>query len=403
MTRPTLRFNEPTEIALTGADMRAEINGIRAPLWKALALQAGDVLRMRGIIGPGTRAYIAIRGGLQVPRYLGSRATFTLGNFGGHGGRALRLGDVLPMGEHDGDSGIGNGLPSSLIPSYTNAWEIGVLYGPHGEPDFFTEADIEMIFSTDWKVHFNSNRTGIRLIGPKPQWARTDGGEAGLHPSNIHDNAYAIGAIDFTGDMPIILGPDGPSLGGFVCPACIAESELWKMGQLKPGDTVRFRRMPTGGGECAREVEQDREVAGPPRPAGYRKRQTFDPAKEEDAVHGIVCPRSPGGWPCAIGGRATNTCLWSMGRSCWTWPCVSACMRSWSGWRRSTFRGIIDLTPGIRSLQVHFESRTLPLDDLMKTLLMAESELPEIDQIEVPSRIVHLPLSWGRSLHAAGD
>jgi urea carboxylase len=61
-----------------------------------------------------------------------------------------------------------------------------------------------------------------------------------LHPSNIHDNAYAIGAIDFTGDMPIILGPDGPSLGGFVCPAVIAHAELWKVGQLKPGDKVKF-------------------------------------------------------------------------------------------------------------------------------------------------------------------
>ena len=73
----------------------------------------------------------------------------------------------------------------------------------------------------------------MRLIGPKPRWARADGGEAGLHPSNIHDNAYAVGTIDFTGDMPIILGPDGPSLGGFVCPATIVEAELWKIGQLK--------------------------------------------------------------------------------------------------------------------------------------------------------------------------
>ena len=78
-----------------------------------------------------------------------------------------------------------------------------------------------MFFATDWEVHYNSSRTGVRLIGPKPQWARRDGGEAGLHPSNIHDNAYAIGAVDFTGDMPVILGPDGPSLGGFVCPATI--------------------------------------------------------------------------------------------------------------------------------------------------------------------------------------
>jgi urea carboxylase len=89
-------------------------------------------------------------------------------------------------------------------------------------------------------VHYNSSRTGVRLIGPKPKWTRKDGGDAGLHPSNIHDNAYAIGAIDFTGDMPVILGPDGPSLGGFVCPAVIVDAELWKIGQLRAGDSVRF-------------------------------------------------------------------------------------------------------------------------------------------------------------------
>ncbi|MGB8167442.1 MAG: 5-oxoprolinase/urea amidolyase family protein, partial [Chthoniobacteraceae bacterium] len=259
LTGPTLRFNAATEIAITGADMQAELNGIRAPRWKAIEVNAGDVLRLRGIDGPGARAYLAVRGGLQVPRYLGSRSTFTLGNFGGHGGRALRLGDVLHLGSSDGASALGTMLPPSLLPVYRSDWEIGVIYGPHGAPDFFTDADIEMIFATDWKVHFNSNRTGVRLIGPKPQWARADGGEAGLHPSNIHDNAYAVGAIDFTGDMPIILGPDGPSLGGFVCPACISEAELWKIGQLKPGDTVRFRRMPLAEAN-ARELEQDRMI-----------------------------------------------------------------------------------------------------------------------------------------------
>jgi urea carboxylase len=79
-----------------------------------------------------------------------------------------------------------------------------------------------------------------RLDGPKPQWARQDGGEAGLHPSNIHDNAYAIGSLDFTGDMPVILGPDGPSLGGFVCPAVVISRDLWILGQLKAGDRIRF-------------------------------------------------------------------------------------------------------------------------------------------------------------------
>ncbi|MEI8641804.1 hypothetical protein P4S68_14675 [Pseudoalteromonas sp. Hal099] len=60
------------------------------------------------------------------------------------------------------------------------------------------------------------------------------------HPSNIHDNAYAFGTVDFTGDMPVILGPDGPSLGGFVCPFTVISADLWKLGQLKAGDSLRF-------------------------------------------------------------------------------------------------------------------------------------------------------------------
>src|SRR5690606_34379878 len=99
---------------------------------------------------------------------------------------------------------------------------------------------MQTFLATDWEVHFNSSRTGVRLIGPKPEWVRDSGGEAGLHPSNIHDNPYAIGAVDFTGDMPVILGPDGPSLGGFVCPVTIIEADLWQLGQLKAGDKVRF-------------------------------------------------------------------------------------------------------------------------------------------------------------------
>jgi len=164
-----------------------------------------------------------------------------LGGFGGHG-RALRARDIVHFNQNSSND-VCQELPASLIPQYTNRWEIGVLFGPHTAPEFFIEADIGMLFSADWKVHYQSDRTGVRLIGPKPVWARPDGGEAGLHPSNIHDNAYAVGTIDFTGDMPILLGPDGPSLGGFVCPATVVQAELWKLGQLKAGDIVHFRRI----------------------------------------------------------------------------------------------------------------------------------------------------------------
>ena len=135
-------------------------------------------------------------------------------------------------------------------------------------------------------MHHNSARTGVRLIGPKPTWARPDGGEAGLHPSNIHDTPYAVGAIDFTGDTPIILGPDGPSLGGFVCPAVVASGELWKLGQLRPGDTVRF--VPVREAEAARLAE---------RPCCRRRVVTDGQGDGDDGVLGRLerDRRAPGG------------------------------------------------------------------------------------------------------------
>ena len=123
--------------------------------WKVIHVSAGFVLQMGECVGPGARAYILFRGGLDVPKYLGSASTFTLGKFGGHAGRALRTGDVLHI------CGVGaracpknpEGVGASTYPT---SWEIGAVYGPHGAPDFFTRADIETFFSADWKVHYNS-------------------------------------------------------------------------------------------------------------------------------------------------------------------------------------------------------------------------------------------------------
>ena len=142
--------------------------------------------------------------------------------------------------------------------------------GPHGAPDFFTESDIDTLFHHAYEVHYNSSRTGVRLIGPKPAWARSDGGEAGLHPSNIHDNAYAFGTLDFTGDMPVLLGPDGPSLGGFVCPVTVIDADLWKLGQLRAGDRVRFRAVTAGpcGDRRSRAEEAAIERLAPSRGQG---------------------------------------------------------------------------------------------------------------------------------------
>jgi urea carboxylase len=355
---PVLQFGVDSVIALTGATMTATLEGARVPFWEPIVVKAGNVLTLGSIDGPGQRTYLAVQGGFDVPEYLGSRSTFTLGQFGGHVGRALRKGDVLRLTRSTPTLDSCVRLESAEIPAYGKQWNIAVTYGPHGAPDFFTEVDIDIFFSTDWEVHYNSSRTGVRLIGPKPQWARTDGGEAGLHPSNIHDNAYAIGAIDYTGDMPVILGPDGPSLGGFVCLAVITRSDLWKMGQLRPGDSIRFKKVSSHASPVLQRLEGQGRVAVSYRHSGedYLLVEYGAPVLDLELrfrVHALM---------------------------------------EWLDRHRQP--GIIDLTPGIRSLQIHYDSRTLSQSALRDLLLLAEDELPSVDKLEVPSRIVHLPLSW---------
>ena len=386
---PKLKFNKSAVIAITGAPIDATLDGVPIALWQSHHIQAGSVLKLGKVEAHGCRTYLSIQGGFDVPDYLGSKSTFTLGQFGGHGGRAIRVGDVLPLSKETAKFTTKT-LPVEMRPVYTSEWEIGVLYGPHGAPDFFTDDDIAMFFSTDWEVHYNSNTTGIRLIGPKPTWARKDGGEAGLHPSNIHDNAYAIGTVDFTGDMPVILGPDGPSLGGFVCPATIVQAELWKMGQLKAGDKIRFKRLTQ---DEARQLElaQNAEITTltPASSVAIKATtvQIFTPILgevTETETQVKVVYRQAGDKYLLVEYGPLGLDLTLRFR-------IHALMQ-WL--EKENVQGILNLTPGIRSLQVHYDSLALPVEKLLTLLKSAEALLPAVEEMEVPTRIVHLPLSW---------
>ncbi|MFT5533811.1 MAG: urea carboxylase [Burkholderiaceae bacterium] len=391
----TLAFNSDCLIALAGADMGASVtgsDGTRALAnWQAHLLRAGETLRCGTVEGAGVRGYLAFCGGIDTPEYIGSRATFTLGQFGGHGGRALRSGDVLKLFAAQPSP---NALPATAVPVYGSAWEVAVHYGPHGAPDFFTDDDVTMFFGTDWQVHFNSSRTGVRLIGPKPRWARTDGGEAGLHPSNIHDNAYAIGSIDFTGDMPVILGPDGPSLGGFVCPAVIVSADLWKIGQLKPGDTVRFVRVSDVDAAALREA-QESVFDAVSLPAPIFVPPHSDAGNTLPAI--LRTGALPDGTALVFRRAGDDYLLIEFGDAILDINLrfrVHALMESIE---LAQLAGVIDLTPGIRSLQVHFDHRQLPLSRLVVLLDALIAALPSVEDMVVRSRIVHLPLAWNDS------
>ena len=408
VTGPTLRFNTDTVIALTGARMAAQLDGLPVAHWAAIPVRRGQVLELGGIYGAGVRSYLLVRGGLAAPLVMGSRATFALGRIGGHGGRALRPGDVLHLAvEPVAEPGV---MASPLVPEYGHQWRLRVLYGPHGAPDFFTTEDIATFFRTEWQVHYHSSRTGVRLIGPRPQWARPDGGEAGLHPSNIHDNAYAIGTVDFTGDMPVILGPDGPSLGGFVCPATVIEADLWKLGQLRPGDTLLFEAVDL---DTARHLAADLDDAvaslrvpemGPPSVTAVETvaaasavlRERPSARETIDRAHGSA---RAGGHPVGVTYRPAGDryLLVEYGPLVLDLALrfrVQALLEWLVG---QNIPGVREMTPGVRSLQIHFEPRQLSQARLLDVLEQAEAELQDLSDAEMPSRIVHLPLAWDDS------
>ncbi|HEY9355735.1 MAG TPA: 5-oxoprolinase/urea amidolyase family protein, partial [Arthrobacter sp.] len=262
MTGPSLTFTHPTTVCVTGAEATVTVDGAEVPSWAPVTVPAGGTLDVGTAAGHGLRGYILFQGGLDIPEYLGSASTFTLGQFGGHAGRVLRAGDVL-RAVQPAAGAVTTEVPLDSRPALASTWELAVTEGPHGAPEFFQREDIEELYAAEYEVHFNSARTGVRLTGPKPRWARTDGGEAGLHPSNIHDTAYSVGALDFTGDTPILLGPDGPSLGGFVCPVTVVTADRWKLGQLRPGDKVRFVPVRASQAPSAKDLGPGRQLVLP--------------------------------------------------------------------------------------------------------------------------------------------
>jgi urea carboxylase len=405
---PSLRFRSPTTICIAGAPTSASLSidggeQVTVPGWTAMAVPAGSTLHI-GEVGPaGCRAYLAVSGGFDGHRFLGSRATFDLGRFGGHGGRALLAGDVVRLLDpHHPETVPGTTVPDEHRPPMVERWEIGVLYGPHGAPDFFTDDDIATFLAAEWQVHYNSNRTGVRLIGPTPTWARPDGGEAGLHPSNIHDTVYAVGAVDFTGDMPVVLGPDGPSLGGFVCPVTIAGAEQWKMGQVRAGDTIRFHLLDHDLA-VALDTEQrhhlDLLAADPaptPGPTPRREPDLVPQATTTTSVPAVLDrrPAAPDR-PSVTYRRSGDACvLVEYGDNVLDLDLRLRAHALQQHLAERAVTGVVELSPGIRSLQVRYDHHRRSLTSLVDELLAIEDELPGLDEVTVPSRVVHLPLSW---------
>jgi urea carboxylase len=391
---PTLRFPAGAVVALVGAAMPITIDGVPAVPDHPLVVAPGGVV-VAGVATDGLRATLAVRGGIELAPYLGSRSTFTLARFGGHDGRALAAGDELAIGAGavDDPAPLGPGVG----PRLRREWEIGVVVGPHTAPEFLTEDGVEALLRTTWGVDPNSARTGVRLLGPKPRWAREDGGDAGLHPSNIHDTGYAIGAVDLTGDMPVILGPDGPSLGGFVCPAVVAAAERWKIGQLRPGDAVRLVPWTLAEAEVADARRQAwvERATGPVWPVA---RPSWNAALRRSGPAGsgvIATDESDAGVPpVTIRQAGDRFILVEFGPMALDLA-LRLRVQALDRWAHEHLGpGLVDATPGVRSLLVQVDGRQLTTGAAVGALREACASLGELADEAFPSRIVHLPLSW---------
>lgn len=391
---PKLKFMRPCIVALTGAKMHACLNGQEVvPWWESFVVDSGDILEIGNIIEHGCRAYLAIRGGIQVPLYLGSRSTFPSGNLGGMQGRCLISGDHLPVIAQDLSTYTHRKLEAEEIPNFGDYWEIGVLPGPQESPDYFTEEAMHTFYNTDYVVHYNSNRLGVRLIGPKPIWARKDGGDGGSHPSNVHDHEYAIGTINFTGDMPIVLTVDGPSLGGFACPATIIASEFWKIGQVKANDKIRFKKT---------TIENALESR----------------LKIDDLLHKIVHGKRLPNYKLDVDENVVTNTILRVIPSSTSHP--GALIRL-AGDRyilmeygpmeldlnlrfrvhlleqkliEADISGLLETAPGVRSLQIQYDLRVLKLSKLLNTIEEIDKSLPMVENLKINTRIVRLPLAF---------
>ncbi len=394
----TLQFLQDTVIALSGAPSAATLDDEPCPWNQAVVVKAGQVLAMGKVLS-GCRSYLAVAEGFAVARYLGSKATFALGGFGGLHGQPLRTHDRLPLEKKSEAASVTLPMPLPAL-AFSTHWRIAVLYGPHGAPDFFTEDFITLFFNTAWEVHYNSNRLGIRLLGPKPSFTRSDGGEAGLHPSNIHDTVYAIGAVNFTGDLPVILTVDGPSLGGFVCPVTIIDSELWKVGQFKPSDTVQF--VPVAfAAACTHRRERelwfsDAALAPDFHPDFFVNPSSKAAIIKEDLSQQCVLQILPetSKRPAVVYRQAGDSyVLIEYGENQLDLRLRVRVHLLMAALDDLHLPGVFERSPGVRSLQIRFDPLRCDRAFLLKTLATLEENL-SADYPPIPSRILYLPLAF---------
>ena len=241
-----VRFLQDVDFAVTGADAAAQLDGVALAPWWTRRARAGQVLTLGGA-GPGfrsgARSYLLLAGGVDVPVVLGSRSTQLRGQFGGHHGRALLKGDVLPgqpaLALAGGpDAGFGLMPPDLALPqreffaAQSDKAVTAMRVVPAAEYDNFDAASLQNFWGTDWKISAQSDRYGYRLSGVALALRET-------METRSHGIVPGVIQVPHSG-QPIIQMRDAQPSGGYPKIGTVIEADLWRLGQARAGSLIRF-------------------------------------------------------------------------------------------------------------------------------------------------------------------
>jgi antagonist of KipI len=241
---PVVSFDEPTLVAITGGQSEPHCGDTRIPTWRTTLLPAKTELSIGSMHGVGCRAYLAIAGGIDTPCVLDSRSTYSRAALGGHEGRPLRAGDLLPIGTPTPrsvaiaaalDTGVartavaGWGIARDLAPRYSRSPLVRVV--PE-TGDAAVEACADALFAQTFTIAPQSDRMGFRLQGKSLDCSP---------PAERLSEAVALGTIQLPpGGAPIVLMADRQTTGGYPRLGAIASVDVPLVAQLAPGDSIRF-------------------------------------------------------------------------------------------------------------------------------------------------------------------
>lgn len=419
---PELLFHADAIVALAGAEMDLTLDGKSVECYTRITIAKGSKLKITKVAqgAAGCRSYLAIRGGLpEVPVYLGSKSTCPSLGFGGYQGRALLAGDTLEMDVESSQLAASGKVQPYTLPQAARltalfeegtgdkGWPLLCMTGPFDDDGFLAAEDRQKLYGSCWKVSHNAARTGIRLEGPRYKWTRKDGGEGGSHPSNVLEFGYSSRGINMNGDVPVILGRDGPDLGGLLISNTIISSE-WRDGQMKPSDKlhfvpVTFDQAREVNARVERYLEQIKKaVDGGSADIEPLSMSVADPIYAQgdfsESKSILASIEALEGERPKVKIRSAGDRFVMMEYGDMTADIINRCriellVREIE--KVKSERGVVDLNPNLRSVTIQIDpSKVDDLARLVDWLVELEKQIPSARDVKIPTREFTLPVTF---------